>query len=44
MRRLIIAVGSLAFAVASHAQEAFQCANPDVINALVFNACPNRKW
>jgi hypothetical protein len=43
MRRLIIAMGSLAFVAASPAQEALQCANPDVINALVFNAMPESK-
>jgi hypothetical protein len=43
MSKLIIAMGCAAFAVASPAQEALQCANPDVLNALVFNARPESK-
>jgi len=38
MRKLSIAMACLAFAAAAPAQEALQCANPDVLNALVFNA------
>lgn len=43
MRQLIIALGSLAFAVAAQSQQALQCANPDVLNSLVFNMRPESK-
>jgi hypothetical protein len=43
MRKLFIVMGLLAFAAASPAQEAFQCASPDVVNALVFSAQPELK-
>ncbi|HTP38103.1 MAG TPA: hypothetical protein VMI92_00870 [Steroidobacteraceae bacterium] len=38
MRKFIIAVSATACSVAALAQEPFQCVNPDVLNALVFNA------
>jgi len=38
MRKFGIGFVFLAFAVAASAQQALQCANPDVLNALVFNA------
>ena len=43
MRKLSIAMTCLAFAAAVPAQEALQCANPDVLNALVFNARADSK-
>jgi hypothetical protein len=38
MRRIFIIVGVASFAAAATAQQALQCANPDVLNALVFGA------
>lgn len=43
MRKLIIAIGSVAFSLATPAQQILQCANPDVLNSLVFNARPESK-
>lgn len=38
MRKIMIAVSSLAMVAGATAQEALQCVDPDVLNALVFNA------
>jgi hypothetical protein len=37
MRRFIVVIVSLAFPIASMAQQVLQCVNPDVLNSLVFN-------
>jgi hypothetical protein len=38
MRKFILAFASLAIGPAAMAQQALQCANPDVLNSLAFNA------
>jgi len=49
MHRFIIAMSPVVFAVAAQAQqvsqtqEPFKCANPDVLNSLVFNARPEAR-
>lgn len=43
MRKLIIVLGSLVFAVAAQSQQALQCANPDVLNSLVFSMRPESR-
>jgi hypothetical protein len=43
MRKLAIAMIAVVLGSAAPAQEALQCANPDVLNALVFNGWPDSK-
>lgn len=43
MRKFVLALGSLALAATASAQQVLQCANPDVLNSLVFNARPESK-
>lgn len=43
MRKLVTAMGLMAFVVAAQGQQVLQCANPDVLNSLVFNARPEAR-
>lgn len=43
MRKLVVALGSLVFAVVAQSQQVLQCVNPDVLNSLVFDARPESK-
>lgn len=43
MRNFVIAMTSVAFVTAASAQEALQCANPDVLNSLVYNGWPESR-
>lgn len=43
MRKFVIAMTSVLVVTAAPAQEALQCANPDVLNSLVFNGRPESK-
>lgn len=43
MRKFVLVLLSMMVAVAAHAQEALQCANPDALNSLVFSGRPELK-
>lgn len=43
MRKLIVAISSMAVCVATPAQQLLECVHPDVLNSLVFNALPEAK-